>query len=72
MRFVMKQFEAYKRSFSSTSPPNKIDLPESIGKINIPGKVKDGELTITKYDLQTRYYKCNPANILQHRDEIIL
>jgi len=55
MRYVMKQFEIYKRSFSSTSPSKKIDLPEPID-INIPGKVKEGELTITKYDLQPDYH----------------
>jgi len=55
MRFVMKQFDVYKKNFHATSPSKKIDLPEPIHKISIPGKVKDGELTITKYDLQPDY-----------------
>jgi hypothetical protein len=52
MRYVSKQFDAYKKKFSSKSPPMKIDFPEPLKNINIPGKVNQGELTITKYGLQ--------------------
>lgn len=48
MRFVMEQFDGLKRRFVANSSDGKIDLPEPIDKINIPGKVYQGELTITK------------------------
>ena len=61
MRYVIKQFDAYKKKFSSKSPPMKIDFPEPLENINIPGKVNQGELTITKYGLQLsqRLYTAN-------------
>jgi hypothetical protein len=48
MRFIIKQFDSYKKNFKGDSKAMRIDLPAPIDKITIPGKVKEGELTITK------------------------
>jgi len=49
MRHVIKQFDVYKKKFSSTTPEGsmKIDLPGDLQDITIPGKVDEGQLTIS-------------------------
>ena len=46
MRQVMKAFDAHKKIFSNSVPEVKLDLPKPL---NIPGKIVEGELTITQY-----------------------
>lgn len=58
MRYVIKQFDAYKKKFSSKSPLMKIDLPEPLKNINIPGKVNQGELTITNAEMKSFFDSC--------------
>jgi len=50
MRYVIKQFDVYKKKFSSTTAEGsmKIDLPGDLQDITIPGKVNQGQLTISK------------------------
>jgi hypothetical protein len=45
----MKAFDAHKRTFSNNTHEMKLDLPEPLDKLNVPGKVSEGELTITQY-----------------------
>ena len=49
MRAVIKQFDKIKRKFSNNVPDMKLDLPGPLANLNIPGRVKEGELKITKY-----------------------
>lgn len=48
MRKLIKQFEAKKQSFSSTSQPQdiKLDLPEPLRGLTIEDRVNSGELII--------------------------
>lgn len=50
MRKVIKQFDAYKKKFSSKTVEHsmKIDLPGDLSDITVPNKVDRGELMITK------------------------
>lgn len=49
MRAVMKDFEDHKKAFTQQSGDMHFDLPPPFqDKLNIPGKVDRGELTITK------------------------
>lgn len=48
MRYVMRQFESHKRAFHGASHEMAIELPDPLHKLNIDGKVEEGELTITK------------------------
>jgi hypothetical protein len=48
MRLVIKQFDGFKKNFKGDSATMRIDLPAPIDKINVSGRVKEGELTITK------------------------
>lgn len=49
MRKIMEQFDGLKKRFVASSPDMHIELPEPLDKITVPGKVYQGELTITKY-----------------------
>ena len=49
MRAVIKQFDSMKRKFSNNVPDMKLDLPGQLSGVSIPGRVKEGELKITKY-----------------------
>lgn len=49
MRELMKRFGARKKIFSNNLQETKLDLPEPLDKLNVPGKIKEGELTITQY-----------------------
>ena len=49
MRAVMKVFDEKKRKFSNNVRNMKLDLPEPLDNLNIPGKVSGGEVTITEY-----------------------
>ncbi len=48
MRYVMRQFESHKRAFNGASPKMSIDLPDPLHRLNIDGKIEEGDLTITK------------------------
>lgn len=58
MRHVIKQFDPHKKKFSSNSPSMKIDLPEPLNNITIPGKVNQGELTITNAEMKSFFDPC--------------
>ena len=49
MRKVMADFEGHKKAFHQDSDDMHIDLPEPLNKLNIPGKVENGDLLITKF-----------------------
>jgi hypothetical protein len=49
MRVLMKDFDERKKKFSNNARDMKLDLPEPLENLNIPGKVLEGELTITVY-----------------------
>jgi hypothetical protein len=50
MRELIKAFDARKKTFSNDVSEVKFDLPTgNLDKLNIPGKLKEGELTITRY-----------------------
>ena len=51
MRAIMKAFDRYKRRFTNDEREMRIDLPRPLDNLNIPGRVKEGELTITWYVL---------------------
>jgi hypothetical protein len=48
MRELMKEFDKKKRIFCNDGSSMKIDLPEPLANLNLPGKVEGGEFTITK------------------------
>jgi hypothetical protein len=50
MREIMRQFDAEKKAFSNktASETIKLDLKGPLEKLNLPGRVKEGELTITQ------------------------
>jgi len=48
MRILMQNFDSHKKKFSNTSPDIRINLPGPLKSLNIPGKVLDGELIITR------------------------
>lgn len=62
MRIVIKAFDGYKKSFKGNSAAVKIDLPAPIDKINVAGKVNQGELTITEYEVSTP--KCKAVQLI--------
>jgi hypothetical protein len=47
MRLVMKAFDARKKVFANHVPEMKLDLPKPLDKLNITGRVVEGELRIT-------------------------
>lgn len=50
MRAVIEKFNGIKRKFSNTARRDmKLDLPKPLDNLNIPGKVIQGEITITLY-----------------------
>jgi len=52
MRAIMQAFDRCKRRFVKNAPEMMyIDLPGPLDHLEIPGKVKEGELTITWYVL---------------------
>jgi hypothetical protein len=48
MRSLMKQFTMHKKAFHRKTETMSLDLPYPLDKLNIPGKVHSGEITITK------------------------
>jgi hypothetical protein len=50
MRELIKAFDARKKTFSNDVHEVNFYLPKgNLYKLNIPGKLKEGELTITQY-----------------------
>jgi hypothetical protein len=49
MRELMRDFEMHKKAFHKDSPEMYIELPSVLNRLTVPGKVDQGELTITKY-----------------------
>lgn len=45
----MESFEIHKKAFHSLSMDVKLDLPAPLDKLNRPGYVEAGELTISQY-----------------------
>ena len=52
MREVINRFEAKKKVFDSSTTEIRLDLPEPLDKLTIPGKVNQGQLTITSEDME--------------------
>jgi hypothetical protein len=48
MRVLMQQFDILKRVFHQNTRDNMFDLPMPLGNLDIPGKVNEGQITITK------------------------
>jgi hypothetical protein len=48
MRKLMARFEQLKRAFRKNTPDMKLDLPEPLDTLSIPGRVRRGELVIKK------------------------
>jgi len=48
MRHVMQKFESHKKAFHGASPKMILELPHPLHTVDIPGKVEEGDLTITK------------------------
>ncbi|KAH7078751.1 hypothetical protein BKA63DRAFT_591475 [Paraphoma chrysanthemicola] len=63
MRELMKAFDAHKKAFHQDSTEMHIDLPRPLHQSNIPGKVEQGDLSITKKNMQSFF---DP-----HVDEVI-
>jgi hypothetical protein len=49
MRAVMKVFDGHKKRFSINARDVQLDLPAPLNRLNIPGKVSEGQVTISKY-----------------------
>lgn len=49
MRELMREFEAHKKAFHQESPEMYIELPSVLHRLTVPGRIDQGELTITKY-----------------------
>ena len=49
MREVNQAFEGHKKGFHQLSGDMQLDLPPPLQKLNVSGKVEEGELNITKY-----------------------
>ena len=47
----MKRFEFEKTRFSTDSHDVRLDLPAPLDRLNIEGRVREGELTIYMYDI---------------------
>jgi hypothetical protein len=48
MRQFMKQFDNHKRKFKSDYRSMRVDLPGELVNLSIDGRVRSGEITITK------------------------
>jgi hypothetical protein len=49
MRELMAAFEIHKKAFHQESPTMHIDLPKPIHTLTVGNRIKEGDLTITKY-----------------------
>jgi hypothetical protein len=58
MRRLMQAFELQKKDFKGASPDMQIELPPPLHKINIPGRVEEGILTITNDDMRFFFDDC--------------
>jgi hypothetical protein len=48
MRKLMKQFDNHKKKFKSDYRSMRVDLPGPLQNLDINGRVRSGEITITK------------------------
>lgn len=48
MRALMKEFDIKKRQFTSDFRDIRLDLPEPLENLNLEGRVRGGEIKITK------------------------
>ena len=55
MRKVMQDFELHKKAFHSLSMDTRLDLPAPLDKLNKPGHVESGELTISQQAVLLSY-----------------
>lgn len=53
MRELIRRFEERKKRFSTTSDDVTVDLPPPLDRLTIEGRVRQGELTIYRYDFPT-------------------
>jgi hypothetical protein len=60
-RELMRAFELHKKAFHQDSATMHIDLPAPLQRLNIPNRVEEGDLTITKY---TRLHSMTAAQRL--------
>ncbi|KAF2823206.1 actin-like ATPase domain-containing protein [Ophiobolus disseminans] len=51
MRDLMRDFEGQKKAFHKECHEMHIDLPEPLVQLTVPGRVEEGELTITNEDM---------------------
>ncbi len=51
LRSLIRQFEAQKKLFQGLPGDIKLDMPPPLNKLTIDGRVREGELTITRYVL---------------------
>jgi hypothetical protein len=51
MRELLRRFEVKKKAFSATTQEIKLDLPPPLDKLDVQGKINQGELTITRWVL---------------------
>jgi hypothetical protein len=48
MRELMKKFDGMKRKFRADYKSMRLDLPKPLHNLSIEGKVREGEITISK------------------------
>jgi len=56
MRHIMREFDLFKREFKNDGRDIKMDLPEPLNTLTIPGRVDEGELIITKFVVTSPSY----------------
>lgn len=71
MRELMREFEAHKKAFHQDSPEMYIELPSVLHRLTVPGRIDQGELTITKY-VQIHVLPTNIFAYLQQRGHAFL
>jgi hypothetical protein len=49
MRDLMRKFDIIKRNFKRDGRDRKLDLPDPLENLDLPGTVKEGEITIPQY-----------------------
>lgn len=58
MRILMKDFDNKKKLFTKGSRDIRITLPEPLDGLDIPGKVEQGQITITYEDMECFFEPC--------------
>jgi hypothetical protein len=59
MRELLRRFEVKKKAFSATTQEIKLDLPPPLDKLDVQGKINQGELTITRSVLADWPWNCS-------------